>query len=676
MLKIASPSLRLSVAVLSIGLLAFASPNARAAAPTCEGLFEGESSIAKGKFFAPSAQFLPDGRLDLRLTNSESMVGKTINAIVQSFRGPLSFSNIQDITIRYRADKSDRPYWLKLAEAFGLDTHIDPAMISAIPRSGPLLLVANHPHHGVEGIALAGLVSKIRPDVKVILTPLLEVVPDMSGNAIFMSPYATKKEAQRTNVLALREIIRGLENGQAFIIFPAASVSGKLDWSDKVAMDKAWEPGVGNIIRKVPATQVLPVFVTGQTSQSYQRTRYLADRLPKRLLDFGDGVAAAMHIREIGKRKDSAIGLVIGSVIPGTEVASWGEPGVIASRLRTATYSLKNNQVQRVSLAAISDDAFRPAPEPIAPPGDMAAITAELNSKAKVLFDMSPENPTKRMKVYVALGRDIPLAMREVGRLREITFRSVGEGTGRSYDIDKFDDHYHQLIVVDKKTGQIAGGYRLGNVREIMRTLGFQGIYSGETVDHSGLREKIYDHAIDVTRSFVTPEFQRSFALKALFGAIGQALVIAPEYYQLMGSVSISNLFSERSKGILLGYLSKYHRSPDADLVKMRGEKPPVFKITSEDRAFVESHPTFRELAKYVNDLEQAAGTGMEIPPLIGIYTSLGADVFDFTFDPAFGTLDAFIVSDISKLSFDVLKEYMGEEGAVNFVEYHRTHPH
>lgn len=646
-------------------ILAFA-PTTASAARTCEDLFR------KEKFISPSIQVSPEGRLDIRVTNSKSAMGQFVNSLTRIIYRPLLLNRIEKVGERLMADKRDNvPFWQKLSDAFGLEIRIDPAALANIPTSGPVIIVSNHPMNGVEGIALAAMISKVRPDIKVVLTPLLGFVPEMAKNAIFANPYGGES-ARQANVQARQQMVDELKAGHAFIIFPSGTVSGKSGWLSKEVEDGQWKKGVAEMLNQVRDARVLPIFVEGTPSKAYLNATLLADKVLKPFRSIRIGVGAVFHIREIGSRTETPVGLVIGQPIEGSEVLSWGNPARMMENLKRVTYNLRASRSELVPLNGVELPGKKTRVlEPIAAQTDMAVVHSELRNKARIIYDRAPESSEKGMKVYLALGRDLPETMKEIGRLREITFREVGEGSGKSRDLDSYDQDYYQLIAVDKKTGAIAGGYRIAKVDEILKTRGYQGLYTSLFFDHSRLFRGNMENSMELGRSFVVPEYQRSIALAVLFAGIGRFVGENPKYRYLMGPVSITNELSERSKGIILEYLRQFYGSKDADLVIPLTPLREEFRISGEDHAFVTAQPTIAELSRKVQEIENEMGTGAKMPTLVPIYSGLGAKFFKFNFDAEFNSIDGLIVVDFPMVETKNLQSYLGPEGVKPYRDFH-----
>lgn len=641
-------------------------PTSMVAARTCEDLFR------KEKFFNPSVEVSKQGHLELRVTNSNSTMGRFMNSLVRLLRRPLLLNRIDKVGERLINDKrEDVPFWVKLSDAFGLEIRIEAKSLEGIPRTGPLIIVSNHPMNGVEGIALAALISKVRPDVKVVLTPLLEFVPEMAQNAIFANPYGGVA-ARQENVRARGQMVDELKSGHAFVIFPSGTVSGKTSWRAKDVEDGQWKKGVAEMLDQVPDARVLPIFVEGEPSKAFLNATLLADKVLQSFKALRVGVGAIFHIREIGNRTEQSVGLVVGQPIEGAEVLSWGNSARMMENLKRVTYGLRASRSELVPLDGVQ--YLKKSGRvllPIAPKMDMAVVHAELRNKARIIYDRSPEDSKKGMRVFLARGRDIPRVMNEIGRLREITFREVGEGSGKERDLDAYDLDYYQLIAIDKKTGAIAGGYRIGKVDDLLQKRGYEGLYTSLFFDHSRLFRGPMENTLELGRSFVVPEFQRSIALAVLFSGIGRFIRENPKYRYLMGPVSITNELSERSKGLILAYLREFYSANDANLVTPLTPLREEIRVSPEDIPFLASTPSVTELTRKVHEIEEQAGTGAKMPTLVPIYSGLGARFFKFNFDAEFNSIDGLIVVDFPAVDTKSLQSYLGADGVKSYLDFH-----
>lgn len=630
----------------------------------------------------------PDGRIEFDVPIENPQVRGATEWLLNRSR---KISNLSEVARRFRATENDpAPFWIRLSKAFGQSVEVNKEHLKRIPRSGPLLILANHPLNGVEGMAIAALISQVRADVKVVMTPLLAGIPGSEKHAIFLDPYVPRGNENKAALQAMRET---LVDGGALIVFPAGKVSmvEKL-WSREVKDDR-WRNGPYDMLKSLPETQVLPVFVEGRTSQGFQVMKTWLDRKAKSLSAGAyKAISGVLHFREIGSQVDRDVALVIGEVIDGKKVAAIPKGADAMAELRELVYALPKN-------GGAVKDAFKTeerVEEPIAAPVDPKLIAHDLRN-TKEIFDTSPRNQDMGFKVFVARGEQIPHALSELGRLREEAFRKLEEGSLQARDNDVFDQHYHHLIAWDKATGQIAGSYRLGFVGEIFqRGLGSEGVYTTTFFEYSQLLRNLPD-AIELGRSFVREEYRgKSKALFSLWSAIGRTVLDRPDYKYLMGPASISQAFEPRSRILMVEWLQQNHMSELASEVTPRTPVKGRRVLLPEDQVFLATRPTPVQMSNYIRDIQtaaakrRAANNGNSanlqaepgskevkddmtqgIPPLLKMYLELGAKVLGINVDTAFNSVDVFVLVDLRKTSPRTLRLYMGEEGARNFLQQH-----
>ncbi len=322
-----------------------------------------------------------------------------------------------------------------------------------------------------------------------------------------------------------------------------------------------------------------------------------------------------------------------------------------------------------------TQESFGGAPRPlqlIGPPIDPQLVWQDLG-RSQVLFELSPEHPGRGFKIFWARGSEIPHALKEIGRLREITFRQVGEGSGQAYDNDHFDLHYMHLVAWDKAKGQIAGAYRLGLVKDILEQEGTQGLYSAQLFDYESLLTPDFVHgAIEFGRSFVLAEYQRrSVALFALWRGIGSLLVQSPHYKYLMGPVSISGTFKDQSIASMLEFFSLHFSHPLAHEVRAAQPFHPSRPLSTQVRGrLAAAQGDFKVLDQLLGKLEGVEGR--HSPPLLKIYADIGARMLGQNLDQEFNSVDIMILVPLAEQGHQVLKGYLGDQGAQSYLDYHQ----
>jgi putative hemolysin len=268
-------------------------------------------------------------------------------------------------------------------------------------------------------------------------------------------------------------------------------------------------------------------------------------------------------------------------------------------------------------------------------------------------------------RVYLARAAEIPCVLQELGRLRELTFRAVGEGTGKCADVDVFDAYYLHLFVWDARANAIAGAYRLGLVDEILARHGPSGLYTHSLFEFSAGLLDVLNPGIELGRSFVRAEYQRSFApLLLLWCGIGRFIERAPRYVTLFGPVSISSRYAPASRRLIVEYLSRYQA--DARLASQVRPRRPFCDETPRVPAVP---ATLDELSRLVEHIEH---DGKGVPVLLRQYLRLGARLLGFSVDTEFAdALDGLMIVDLRQVDPAVLARYMGDAGSAAFRAYH-----
>jgi putative hemolysin len=304
---------------------------------------------------------------------------------------------------------------------------------------------------------------------------------------------------------------------------------------------------------------------------------------------------------------------------------------------------------------------------PIAPETSSALLRAELAT-------LAPEDllaSQGSFRVYRLSGERLPHCMREIGRLREITFRAVSEGSGLPADLDAFDGWYDQLVLWDDAAGLIAGGYRIGATDRILPGKGKRGLYTSTLFDFRTEFFRRLDPALELGRSFIRPEYQRKAStLPLLWRGIGAYVVRNPRYHLLFGPVSINPDYSPASRELMLAWL-RHNRSAEDLSGLVRAKNPP--------RQMGLGHATVDLLRECAYEFEHMSGLvseieadGKPVPVLLKHYLKLNGRLIAFNVDETFGgCLDGLIVVDLTRSDPRLLAAYLGEEGARGFLAHH-----
>lgn len=566
----------------------------------------------------------------------------------------LNLNQLDRIYDQIKANPANTHFLAKFLEALNIRYTVQGLELACIPRQGPVVVVANHPFGALDGIILYNVLKTIRPDATVMANYLLGKLPELSDAFILVDPFETK-QSTRANLKPVRDAVRWLKNGGLLGIFPAGEVS-HLEWNKWEITDPDWGAMSARLVRTTQAT-VVPVFFRGTNSYAFQMAGLIHPRL-----------RTAMLPREMLRKANATIELRFGKSIPYEKLEKFKNHQDMIKYMRGRTYFLDPElkhlgpSPQRQGLTT-RNLALSPSPRL-----DTRAASDEILALPTdhLLAD------TDKYTVYKARAEQIPHLMKNIGYLREVTFRAVGEGTGNELDLDQFDEYYTHLFVWHKENQEVIGGYRLGFTDEIIEKFGIEGLYTHTLFDYGQRFTNHIKPAIELGRSFIRPEYQKTYqALMLLWKGIGQIVLANPRYKTLFGSVSITGEYEPISRHLIAAFLQSHvHRNDLSKLVKPRTPLQRCRLSERELKTAIDLLQDIQELSEMVADLE-ADEKG--IPILLKQYTRLGGKTVGFNVDPAFSNaLDALIVVDLSQTDRRILERYMGKEAAGAFLSYHQ----
>lgn len=524
----------------------------------------------------------------------------------------------------------------------GVEPAATPCELAHIPAKGGAVLVANHPHGVIDGLALAILLRQVRPDVRFLANSLLGRVPEAASMFISVDPFGGAGAEQR-NRGPLRQAIRWVEQGGLLVVFPAGEVS-HLQLRRGTVTDPDWHSAVARIIARTGAP-VIPAFIPGHNGLGFQVAGLLHPRLRTALL-----------ARELLNKSGRRLNIRLGAPIQPARLDGLGADQLL-NFLRLSCYGLGEDQRTRAT-------AKRAGMQTIAMPQDASVLNDEVNAlDSRVCLVESGD-----LQVYCVHAASIPHVLQEIGRLREMTFRATGEGTGQSVDIDLYDNYYQHLFVWNRAKQEVVGAYRLGHVDRILQGYGSKGLYTQSLFRFNrGLLSQL-GPALELGRSFIRPEYQRSYQpLLLLWKGIAAYVAANPRYKVLFGPVSISDDYSSASRQLLVDFLRANSLAP----ALARGVRPrrPYKGLTRRG-----CQPLFaiRQAEQVSRLLELVEGHGRGMPVLLRQYLKLGGKVLGFNVDAAFShVLDGLIMVDLTATDPAVLARYMGRDACAAFLAQH-----
>lgn len=557
-------------------------------------------------------------------------------------------SGVAELMRLYRSMPRNAPFWDGALAALGVRFTVIRGDPGGIPRIGPLVIVANHPFGGLDGLILLALLARVRGDVKFLGNYLLGRLPELSDILIPTDPFG-ETDRRGMNASAGRAAIRWLESGGALAAFPAGAVArSRLDGGD--AVDAEWMPGVARLVRRGRA-DVQPIFLHGCNSRFF----YGAARLHPL-------AGTALLPRQLLNKRDRQIRVSIGACIPRTRLDRLDSPEEIIAYCRMRTDALADP-----GSTAAPQEASRPAA--IARPEPPDAVEREIQA-------LDPSHLLVRsgaFDVLCARSQQIPRALLDIGRLREAAFRASGEGSGGNRDIDRFDSTYLHLFAWNRNAREIAGAYRIGPADEIVPRLGIAGLYTSTLFDFDERLLNQIMPALELGRAFVAQRYQRDYnALLLLWRGIAAFVCNNPRYRMLFGPVSISNSYHSLSREILARFLYATSFAGEYGAL-VAARNPPAF-LRGRSPCVAVPGAIVRTLADVGTVLAEIEADQKGVPVLVRQYLKLNARLLGFNVDPAFGNaLDGLMLVDLTEVDRRILTRYMGSGRAETYLSFHRV---
>jgi putative hemolysin len=516
----------------------------------------------------------------------------------------------------------------------------DDELQKRIPKTGPVIVVCNHPFGGLDGILLIKILSQIRSDIQIVSTQLLQKIEPVSDFFLVEDTFHIKSNKGLLNP-ETEKASAHLGNGGILCVFPAGDVS-QLD-SSRVLSDKQWQYNTLKFIKlqKVP---VVPIHFQGNNSRLFYMMNNILPALKSMKLP-----------TEILYQRKKPIKVRIGNTIQVTEQDRFSDIYQYGRYLRAKTYLLQSKiEVRKFFNYSLKRQQRI---EPVADPVPHEKIILELQNLSSefLLFKL------KNYSVYCVPSKRIPNILLEIGRLRELTFRQVGEGTNRSIDLDEFDLYYNQMFIWDAETEMIAGAYRIGKGAEILHKYGVRGFYIHSLFKIKDDLQYMLKQTMELGRSFVVKEYQKKpMPLFMLWKGILYFTLKNPEYRYLMGPVSVSDDYSTTSKEMIIKFIMAHH----FDWKLARSITPRnSYKFKTVDQNLNVIMQTMdndiNSLDKFIGDVDEL---NSGLPVLLKKYIKLNAKIIGFNVDPKFNNcLDGLIALDLCDIPANTIESLSKE---------------
>lgn len=529
-----------------------------------------------------------------------------------------------------------------ILDEFQIKFEVPEEDLKRLPKDGAYITISNHPLGGIDGILLLKLMLEREPNFKIIANFLLHRIEPMKPYIMPVNPFENHKDA-KSSVIGIKETLRHLSDGKPLGMFPAGEVSTYKD--GKLMVDKPWEEGAIKVIRKAQVP-VVPIYFHAKNSKLF----YFLSKI-------NDTLRTAKLPSELLTQKDRIIRVRIGKPISVAEQNEHENLNDYCDFLRKKTYMLANS-FNDEKLLTIPNLKIPKEAKQIAKPANHDKILEEITQIRKEDFRLLQ---SKNYEVFLVTANKIPNILHEIGRLREITFREVGEGTNEAIDLDQCDNYYHHMFLWDEETQAIAGAYRMGLGSQIYPKYGIEGFYLNDLFRFEPELYAMMNQSIEMGRAFIIKEYQQKpMPLFLLWKGIVHTTLRYPEHKYLIGGVSISNQFTEFSKSLMIEFMKSHYYDPYvAQYIHPKKEYKVKLKDADKDFVFNETEADLNKFDKIIDEIEPGS---LRLPVLIKKYIKQNARVIAFNVDPKFNNaVDGLMYIRIADLPESTVKPVMEE---------------
>ncbi|QRM88948.1 GNAT family N-acetyltransferase [Lacinutrix sp. WUR7] len=538
------------------------------------------------------------------------------------------------------------PFLEAILDEFQIKFEIPEEDLKRLPKDGAYITVSNHPLGGIDGVLLLKLMLEQRKDFKIIANFLLHRIEPMKPYIMPVNPFEDRKDV-KSSIAGFKNSILHLRDGHPLGVFPAGEVSTYRD--GKLVVDKPWEETAIKLIKKAEVP-VVPIYFHAKNSKLFYKLSKISDTF-----------RTAKLPSEVLTQKRRTIKVRIGKPISVKDQSEHETIESLSEFLRKKTYMLSHAfEDEPKILENLSNTLKTPAkpPKRIVTPVSMESMIEEVEALRQ---DDLRLLQSKNYEVFLTPANKIPNILHEIGRLREITFREVGEGTNEAIDLDDFDNYYHHMFLWDNVTNKLAGAYRMGLGSQIFAKYGIDGFYLQDLFRFEPELYKMMGQSIEMGRAFIIKSYQQKpMPLFLLWKGIVHTTLRYPEHKFLIGGVSISNQFSNFSKSLMIEFMkSNYYDPYVAQYVHPKKEFKVVLKDADKDFVFDAAEADLNKFDKIIDEVEPGA---LRLPVLLKKYIKQNAKLVAFNVDPLFNNaVDGLMYIKIADLPESTVRPVMEE---------------
>ena len=537
-------------------------------------------------------------------------------------------------------NKEDLTFLNAILDEVQIRFEIPEGDLERIPKEGSFISVSNHPLGGIDGILLLKLLAEKRPDYKIIANFLLHRIEPLKPYVMPVNPFEERKDA-KSSVTGIKNALLHLKEGYPLGIFPAGEVSTYKD--GKLIVDKPWEEGAIKLIYKAKVP-IIPIYFHAKNSKLF----YILSKI-------NDTLRTAKLPSELLTQKSRVIKVRVGKAISVKDQQEYENIDDFHAFIRKKTYMLANPFAVDTPLIKTPSLKLPKQPKEVIPPVSTSKMIKEI---VKLRGDDSRLLESHNYEVFLAESHKVPHILREIGRLREVTFREVGEGTNNAIE---YDNYYHHMFLWDSKNNKVVGAYRMGLGFDIYQTHGVDGFYINTLFRLEPELYSMMEQTIEMGRAFIIKEYQQKpMPLFLLWKGIVHVTLRYPEYKYLMGGVSISNQFSNFSKSLMIEFMKSHYYDPYlAQYIHPKKEYKVKLNDADKDFVFDASKADMVKFDKIIDELEPG---NLRMPVLLKKYVKQNARLVAFNVDPKFNNaIDGLMYIRIADLPESTVKPVMEE---------------